>query len=153
VREDVEIPARPPRKRRQLERSLDLALAVWATSEQLNPGERRRVAAERERRKALAKAGRRAVVGVVWQREGRTPQQVEAVKDFRRTPDLHEHMMGTCDYREFVKRLDRLVALPKEMTKQDQPPEDSVWACVRYARHRGILVTVVLPNGENLSWQ
>lgn len=74
AKDDVEIPAKAPRKRRQLEGAPDLFLATWLANPDLVPGERRRLEDERKRRAAIAQRGRR-VIGFVGELAGMTPQQ------------------------------------------------------------------------------
>lgn len=74
MKEDVEIPERPPRKRRQMEQALDVWLATWAAREDLTPSERRRVEDEQRDRK-LRRQRERVVAGFSGTREGMTPPQ------------------------------------------------------------------------------
>lgn len=82
MKEDVEVPARPPAKRRQLEAALDLWLAVWLSRDDLTPSERRRVEEEKARRKAEARDGPEIVVGFTGTRAGMTPLQRAFVAGF-----------------------------------------------------------------------
>jgi len=143
--DDVEIRERPPRKRRQLEQALEVELAVWLARDDLTPSERKKVEAEKERRKQDAPT----IVGIVWGREGRTPAQFAAAREFPQTdPDVYETLAHAADFHEFVKAVNRVVALPKEMSRVYDPPAESVWAYVEYARHRGVPVKVILPDGS-----
>jgi hypothetical protein len=84
MKEDVgPPPERPPHKRRQLEQVHDQWLAVWLAGETLTPSERRRVQAEKDRRK---KSLPRVIVGITATREGMTPPQRRWIQTF-----LEEH--------------------------------------------------------------
>jgi hypothetical protein len=166
MKEDVEIPPGPPRKRRQLEdpgQTLDKWLAVWATDESLPPSQRARAQAERDRRKALVPDVR---LGVIVGVEGMTPAQREVVAaSMANATELHwltstfphlrralvelgRHVAGTSheDPRDVVRHSSTLVAAPKEPEKPDRV--EGVWEAVRYAKHRKVPVRVVLPNGD-----
>jgi hypothetical protein len=76
-------PERPPHKRRQLESAPAIWLAIWADSDSLTPSERRRVQAERDRRKNKALP---VIVGVTATREGLSPPQRAFIREY-----LEEH--------------------------------------------------------------
>lgn len=163
VKDDVEIPPEPPRKRRQLEAALPVWLATWATDESLPPSARRRAQEERDRRKALAPDVR---VGFIVGEEGMTPVQrdrlvelaisagpTELHLDGRRLPHVRRfpaellHMVVVHEEaQELVKASTLVLAAPKEPEKPDRV--EGVWEAVRYAKHRRVPVRVVLPNGD-----
>jgi len=95
MRDDVEIPERPPRKRRHMEQALDLWLATWLAREDLTPSERRRCEAEREARKQ--RQGRAKVrVGFSGTRAGMTPQQRKRIRELIERGDISEAHHGDC---------------------------------------------------------
>jgi hypothetical protein len=166
-KDDVEIPPSPPRKRRVLEDqgvTLDKWLAVWANDESLPVSQRARAQRERDRRKLLLNL-EPDIVGVLVGREGATPEQLDAIRGIvhgpsvlevhapaplklgleegfvlHRKPDLRERLHA------IVKSSTTVVAAPKEAEKPNVV--QGVWEAVRYARHRGLPVTVVMPDGE-----
>lgn len=79
MKDDVETPARPPAKRRQLEDALDLWLAVWLSRDDLTPSERRRVEEEKARRRSAT--ARSATYGFTGTQAGMTPAQRAAVRE------------------------------------------------------------------------
>jgi len=150
VKDDVETPPAPPKKRKHLEQALDVHLAIWANDESLPPSARKRAQDERDRRKADAKRGEVAKILVMVPREGKTPQQ-RAYHD--------EEVVGSgelywwsskTDYHEMVKKVDQVVAFVKEQNAPTHPPPGSVWEAVQYARHRKLPLKVILPNGVPL---
>jgi hypothetical protein len=166
VKDDVEIPPAPPRKRRELERALPVWLATWASDESLPPSQRRRAQEERDRRKALVADVR---VGVILGEEGMTPAQREVVLetlaavaatelhyDGLRSPHMRRLLLPLDDLnvtsipqpgdQELVKASTMVIAAPKEPEKPDRV--EGVWEAVRYAKHRKVPVRVVLPNGD-----
>lgn len=169
MKDDVEIPPEPPRKRRQLEdpgQTLDKWLAVWASDESLPPSARKRAQAERDRRKALVPDVR---VGVIVGEEGMTPAQRERVLEilvsvgatellydgdrlshFRRLllplDDLGVPAVLQQGDQELVRNSSTLVAAPKEAEKPGVV--EGVWEAVRYAKHRKVPVRVVMQDGS-----
>lgn len=148
---DIEIPAEIPRKRKALEAALDSWIAVWLTGE-LPPSQRRRLEVERERRKQLKRSQSR-VVAIVTGREGFTPPQkvaiVEALTGAHPTRTLH--VPAYADIRDAIQASDLVIAGPRESA----PPKNtqvrdrsSVWHAIDYAKHRGIPVKIIMPNGE-----
>lgn len=165
MREDAlpDGPGPVPKKRRQLERALDVQLALWLDGP-LSARDRERVEAERERRKR----GRRTVdlaVALVVGQEGATPAQREAIvaalRDLGATEVHHSgskaaHLsalaVGARSVRHhaegdkpLVRASAALVAAPKDQRPPTQPR--GVWDTVRYARHRGLPVRIVTPDG------
>lgn len=99
MKDDVEIPAAPPAKRRVLEdpaRTLDQWLAVWAADESLPPSARRRAQEERGRRKDLRRAGPPVIIGFTGSRAGMTPEQRVAVVDVLAGPGVVAAHHGMC---------------------------------------------------------
>lgn len=70
------LPDRVPAKRRQVEALLDVHIAMWLASDQITPSQRRRLDAEKARRRALTPE---QPVGLLVGREGVTPVQQEHV--------------------------------------------------------------------------
>ena len=165
MKDDAEIPNAVPRKRRQLERALDRWIAAWLASEQLTPSERRRLEAEKERRKALRRASS-VELGLIVAPEGLTPAQLAHLIEFvgeARPVRLHwkhgnmpllRKVLGGLeigafteqhpDDRDVVRAATLVVAAPKE----SQQSSSEVWAMIRYAKHRKTPVMVVMPNGD-----
>lgn len=169
MKDDVEIPPAPPRKRRQLEdpgQTLDKWLAVWAADTSLPPSQRARAQAERDRRKALVPDVR---VGVLVGDEGMTPAQRQRILElvtgagttdlnfdaqrlshFRRLllplDDLNVRAIAMEGDQDVVRNSTTLVAAPKESEKPGVV--EGVWDAVRYAKHRRLPVRVVMPDGS-----
>lgn len=177
MKDDVPVPDVIPRKRRQLEDEsfvLDRFIAVWLTREDLTPSERRRLDAERERRRA---AGPDVLVGLVVAEEGTTPPQfmrvLEQLRALRATKVVHTYLprkhhgtlVGACHElgverelvidvrgieqaaRTVITGVDAVILAPREATVQTHATP-GVWSAVGLARHRGVPTTVVLPSGE-----
>lgn len=88
-------PPHPPHKRRQLEQSPAIWLAIWADNKDgvLTPSELRRVKEERERRKNLVVE---EVLGFTGTRAGVTPQQKSTVRALIETVKPVEVHHGDC---------------------------------------------------------
>lgn len=165
--DDVEIPAVPPRKRRQLEATPAKWLAVWAADESLPPSQRRRAQDERDRRKRNAGTSFE-IVGVLVGAEGATPEQVDYVR--ARVPAAKrvkaprplklglkpntfvlcgEPWAGTT-LQERLKYIVRTSSAVIATPEKDHDPQrvEGVWEAVRYAKHRNVPVTVVMPDGK-----
>lgn len=159
-------PGPVPRKRRQLERVLDVQLALWLAGDELTPSERRRVEAEKQRRKTAPEP---LPVAVVLGHEGMTPTQREVISNLltrghgARPTEIHHngsravHALAklmkadsvrhwTEDDRDIIKAAEWVIAAPKEKRSPVRPR--GVWATVRYARDRGLPVAVVTPDGN-----
>lgn len=151
-RDDVPVPEEVPRKRRVLEDpsvTLDRFLAIWAARDDLTPSERRRVDAERYRRKRLSLP---VCLGVLVGREGMTPEQRQALAEYREqinpTEVTEPADRGSYAVLQAVVKVSTvLFAAPKE-PREPIGRKAGVWAAVRYAKHRGVPVRVVLPTGD-----
>lgn len=100
MKDDIQVPPRPPAKRRQLELAPDVFLAVWADERhepKLTPSELRRVKEERDRRRQR-KGRSEVVLGFTGTREGMTPRQRETVCELvaERREDVVEAHHGDC---------------------------------------------------------
>jgi hypothetical protein len=171
AKEDVlELPAAVPRKRRQLESLLDVHIAKWLADDELQPGDRKRLEAEKARRKALVREHR---VGLVVPQEGMTPIQQEVLTDLlleSGATEVHHggvpsklhnvaREIGVVHHRdtayrfdperdrEVVRCSDAVIAAPKELTIQTYATP-GVWAIIGYAKNRNIPTKVVLPDGS-----
>lgn len=177
MKDDVPTPAQVPRKRRQLEdRSLvlDRWIAEWLAGDDITPSERRRLEAEKQRRKMLQPDVR---LGLVVAQEGMTPPQMATVIEVlavlhptevvhtRVSPRTHGILVGLCERIEasirlvadvrdeeaaaktLVHEVDIVVAAPREATVQTYATP-GIWSVIGHARHRHLPVQVVLPNGE-----
>lgn len=177
MRDDAPTPERIPAKRRQLEDRgvvLDRHIAVWLAREDITPSERRRLEAEKARRKALRPEW---IVGLVASQEGMTPMQFAVICEaLRVTPATelrhtrlprkhHGAVVGLCNdvgmahrligdvrdedaaAREVVRDADMVIAAPREATVQTYATP-GIWSIIGLARHRHVPVQVVLPNGE-----
>lgn len=162
MKDDAPTPAVVPKKRRQLEQSLDRWLAEWLDRDDLTPSERRRVEEIRAERKAAVPD---RVIGIMVGREGFTPEQLQRVADLVRDARPTALLMfgpasrrllasmppglalgGAADFQEVARSADLVIAAPKEPDVPNQ--KTGVWAGVKYAKHRRVAVRVVLPNGE-----
>lgn len=166
MKDDVgPLPARVPAKRRAVEGLADLHIAQWLGSDTLTPSERRRLAAERARRRALAPD---VPIGLLVGSEGVTPAQLRGLqrllRAMRPTEIHHPRTAGrlhqACralevpvhvhdrDALEQVLRQSLIVlAAPREMS-QTITGTSSVWRMIRRAKHRSIAVHIVLPDGR-----
>lgn len=168
-KDDVEIPAEVPKKRKVLEspQTLDKWLAVWANDPNQPPSARTRAQGERDRRRRLVPDVR---VGVIVGEEGMTPAQRDGVLErvmaagptqlvvlaprMRHLRMLLNAVAAgetvgllTCeDDQALVRESTTLVAAPKETEKPGVVA--GVWEAVRYAKHRRLPVRVVMPDGE-----
>jgi hypothetical protein len=176
VKSDVveDMPAAPPRKRRQLEQVPDVWLAIWLDSEDLSPSDRRRCQdekAERARRRKVAEHR----VGLIVNQYGLTPDQlakaIEALRGAGATEVHHGGVpsklhnaardLGVVHHKEpgwlyseerdqeVIRSVDAVIACPKETTVQTYATP-GVWKAIGYARHRGLPVTVISPTGDIL---
>ena len=169
MKDDVpELPAKVPAKRRQERELLDVHIALWLAGDDITPSQRRRLQAEKQRRKSLV-ADR--PVGLLVGREGVTPEQQEAMigllGELEPTevhhPGVGKRLHGACrlldvpvhvhvdvrldegGMREVIKNSSIIIGAPKERSR---PASSSVvWDMIRYAKHRSLAVKVVLPDG------
>lgn len=174
AKEDVPpLPERIPTKRRQVEQLLDVHIAMWLADESISFSERKRLENEKRRRK---NSKLEVQHGVVVPKEGVTPEQQQIFSGLllqERVQVVHHHILPSrlhqlCriaaqevvvhrggEYgerlRSTVRNSDFLFAFPKELREPDAKVEGTVWWAVKYAKHRGLPVTVVLPNGKVLS--
>lgn len=170
MKDDVPpLPARVPSKRRQLERLLDVHVAMWLAGDQISDAERRRLEELKAQRKAAVPD---RPVGLLVGREGATPAQVQAIADILAalrpteihhpgvSPALHRACRATgvsvivhgavCDETGMpavIKQSATVIAAPKE--RSPQSAKSVVWDMIRYAKHRRVAVRVVLPDGSN----
>lgn len=157
MKDDAELPAVVPRKRRQVEALLDRWIAIWLAGDEITPSERRLLEAEKLRRKKLHPDPIR--LGVIVGREGLTPAQLEFARTHAQADGVVQIRapfpvkLGAPpntfavlpDNRMVVRESDVVVAAPKEPEKPGRV--EGVWECVRLAKQRGARVHVVLPNG------
>jgi hypothetical protein len=173
MKEDAPVPEQVPVKRRQLESAPDRWLAVWLARDDLSPSQRRRVSDEKARRRAARPSVR---VGLVVSAEGMTPPQFVTVAELidqagatevvhTRLPRKHHGAVaGACrslgiplrlveDARDdeaaakaIVRDVDRVIAAPREARPRTHATP-GVWSAIGLARHRGLAVQVVLPDG------
>lgn len=162
------MPEAPPRKRRLLEAAPALWLAVWLDSE-LSPSDRRRLEAEKARRKALVREHR---VGLVVAPEGPTPVQLAAMIETLEqsgASEIHHggvpsklhnaaRAIGVVHHQEawpfsderikaVIRASDAIVAAPKEQSVLPYATP-GVWNWIGYAKNRGLPVRIILPNGR-----
>jgi hypothetical protein len=167
TKEDVPpLPERPPRKRTQMEKALDIHLAMWAHSESLTPSDKRRVEEERARRKRTQKRTER--IGLVYSAAGITPQQQTELTDALNGRREHLTAIWHPWVRSAVHSLCKSFGVPVESIKErdmviawktvirnttlvfvlPRGEESEEWEMVRYAKHRNTPVEVIMPNGE-----
>lgn len=169
AKEDVPpLPEQVPAKRRQIESLLDVHIAMWLDSDTLSYGDRKRLDAEKRRRKH---ANRERSIGLIIAPEGVTPEQKKRVEFLLRqsgatvihhhmlSPSLHhicgqvgevhQHQVGKYGdrVRDVVQAADSFIAAPREMREPVKKVDGSVWWGIKYAKHRRRSVLVVLPNG------
>lgn len=171
MKEDTPLPDQVPAKRRQLEAALDRWLPMWLARENLTPSERRRVEAERARRKALQPD---RIVGVIVGDEGLTPEQADALVEqvVKLAPTelrlARQHPFGGAlpriapkvqrrlpnvpctvdvDDRAVIGASQFIVAAPRHAHDPDRG-ESGVWWAIRHARHRKVPAHIVLPDGR-----
>lgn len=170
MKDDAPRPAKVPAKRRTLENeneTLDRWIAEWLAGE-LTPSERRRLEAEKARRRALVPDH---PVGILIGQEGATPEQVAALPDRlkgatsilmpRTQQNVYSAARSSCSMVKAIKHWDMDQAneqvireLPREagrivaLARTSQPEGTMVWDMVRLARHRGMPTTVIFPDGQ-----
>jgi hypothetical protein len=165
AKEDVKELPQIPAKRRQIEQMLDLHIAMHLARDDITPGERKRLQIEKERRKKLRPDKR---VGIILGVEGATPQQIDVILEmlgdlnptevhYTRLPKalyravlskaskLKEHTLWN-NAQDVARNSDVVIAAPKE-TREPTGFKQGVWAYIKYAKHRSIPTTVVLPDG------
>jgi hypothetical protein len=136
MKDDAPTPATVPTKRRHIRAALDRWLAEWLARDDLTPAQRMRLDYERKRRRKP----KRGLVLLIVGREGMTPRQRAHVAEL--APDVAA-LLPDDDGRAMIKEASAVIAAPKSRT-----PAGLVWDAVRYAKHRGVPVLIVLPNGE-----
>lgn len=164
AKEDIaDAPARPPRKRYQLQNEQkvpDLWLAKWANNENLSERERKLVQEERDRRKTLEPDVR---IGVLVDAEDVTPAQLGFLEEkLVGATEIHHpwttrRVAGMCrragapvtvhkELRDVVLACQMVIAAPR--APEDFRNRTPAWEAVQYAKHRKLAVTVVLPDGR-----
>jgi hypothetical protein len=161
VKDDLPpLPDRVPAKRRALHDVPDVHIAMWLAGE-LTGSERRRLSDEKARRKAAVPDH---PVGLLVGREGITPAQqstiVELLGSLSATevhhPGVSSSLHQACrrvgvpvvvqdGLREVVKASAVVVGAPKERSRP--VTKSTVWDMILYAKHRSLVVKVVLPDG------
>lgn len=172
MKDDAPLPGSVPKKRRQIEQLTDLHIATWLGGDEITPSERRRLQEEKDRRKAEAKRGR-LLVGLLVADEGLPKPQLDAaihtLSGSGATAIIHPGVQqrlhsackalgvpvdvrygdGELGARVVAREADLIIAAPKE--SQVQPyATPGVWMRIGYARHRGVPVIVIMPNGAQL---
>jgi len=160
-----------PRTRRGLHRALDLHLAMWAADEALPDADRRRVQQERDRRK---QGDPSPSLGVIVDQAGMTPEQRAWLRERLAGPQApgavhhggaqgvhsacrqagvasirHDTQRRTAQDTDLaiVRLAATVVVFPASRTAPPQEPRGP-WGMARYARHRSLPTTVVLPDGQ-----
>lgn len=166
MKDDVETPPRPPKKRRALEAADARHLAIWATDESLPSGDRQRAQDERDRRKQLRTS---VAVGVLVGTGGATAEQIErlqsALESVGPTEIHHPFTPGRVHavcratgarvavYRGSPEMTNRQVAQASDVligiVSENSIPiaKTGVWDSLRYAKDRGIDVITIWPSG------
>lgn len=180
AKEDVgPLPEVVPKKRSQIEALPDLWIAQWlgeslATSV-LTPGERKKLLAEKERRKFLKPD---VILGVVCCDENATPEQLRTFREVvariaptevvqHPLPGKVNHVVKSLgvpvtvvsngamnkqfDRDEVVRKSTVLVAIQKETTVQTSSSVSPVPAAIGLAKHRSMPVRIILPNGTEVT--
>lgn len=160
MKDDAPPPRHPPKKRYQLENQSkmpDLWLAIWANDTKLSDDERERVQEERDRRKALKPD---LIIGIIVDQEDVTPPQLKVLKEQLANAgatEIHHvwaprRVASACrrvgipvtahrTMHEVVQQSMRVIAAPRG------PADTPAWEAVKYAKHRRLPVTVILPSG------
>lgn len=158
TQEDVEIPARPPRKRLAMAKAPALWLQLWANDQALSPIDRLNAQSEIDRRKVLTSE---KVMGVVVDLTGMSPPQWEALVEAvdKESPTGYMMLASTFgNLRKAARKWPWTVAGSyHEIVLQTQliycfarpgRPEGVVYDAMRYAKHRKVPVHLILPTGE-----
>lgn len=173
MKDDAPAPPRVPRKRRQIEKVPALWLAQWLARHDLPARDVAMVQAEKDRRKKLSPD---RVVGFFDEPRGMTPAQRDTLKELlaeiKPTKVTHQggyrgavsKFHGIClamkipieqpvDEREICKIADVVIATPKDTREpaRKMDSDEGVWGPIRYARHRGVQVRVIMPDGGLLN--
>ena len=176
MKDDVEVPDEIPSKRRALHDALDVWIATWLAHPNLTPADRRRLQAEKDRRRAMRRV-EALTVGLIAAEAGMTPHQfvavLKALQGSGATSVLHTRLprrahgtiVGACNAmgashtlvadirdeqaaaRAIVHEADVVIAAPRETTAQTYATP-GVWSIIGLAHHRRLAVLVVFPNGE-----
>lgn len=165
MKDDAPLPGTVPKKRRAMQLLLDRHIALWLANDTITPSERRRLAAEKDRRKAMAPSDHE--VGVVIDEAGITPEQLAALATLLPSQQpAHVHHRGVpsrvheackrvapvCVHRdntEVVKASDVVLAFPKENAIMPYATP-GVWMNIGAARRRSVIVRVISPDGHLL---
>lgn len=170
-KDDVaELPAVVPRKARQLEAVPDVWIARWLAGDAITPSERRRLEELKAKRKTPVREHR---VGLIVPKAGLAPVQLATMLVLLQTAGATEVHHGGVPSKlhnaardigvvhhqepgwrfsperdkEVVRSVDAVIAAPKESTVQTHATP-GVWTAIGYAKHRGLPVKIVMPNGE-----
>lgn len=164
---DIPLPPHVPVKRKQLRDVLDVHIAMWLAGDTITDYDRARLEGEKAER---ARRRRRppCVVGVLVGPEGLTPAQLRAVRDalaMLEPTEIHlpfrasRQLQAMCrerqvplsshrDLRQIVRNSQHVVAAPRE--RVEPKTKTGVWDSVKFAKHRSLAVTVILPDGTNV---
>lgn len=170
MNDETPLPAKVPVKRRQIETLLDVHIAMWLASDDISPSERRKLEAEKARRKALK--GEEVIVCFLQARTGMSPVQRQVVgvvlDQIKPTLAIHVEDYGGAiprfhalarkleipqelykDEREAIRRADVVIATPNTATppRRDQR-YGTVWSNITYAADRDLPVKIILPDGH-----
>jgi hypothetical protein len=172
TKEDVPpLPDRVPTKRQQVCQLLDVHIAMWLADENLSYPERKRLEAEKRRRKEVQ---HERSMGLLIGPEGMTPIQQEAVERLLQqsrvtvihhpivSPRLHYNCKLIASVRvwregsisdrlkKVVLEADEMIAAPKELREPRQKVEGTVWWAIKYAKFRRKPVNIVMSTGRVL---
>lgn len=176
MKDDVgPLPDAVPKKRRQIEQIADLHLAMWLDEGSgITPLERKKLTAEKERRKFLKPD---VLLGVICAEEGATPEQLRKLREVlpRIAPTkIHQHPLpGKVNHvvkslgvpvsvhsmkpgyqmasmGEVVRESTVVVAITKETEKYLSGSGSPVAMSIKLAKHRSTPVRVILPSGEEV---
>lgn len=169
-----------PKKRKQIEDLPDLWIAEWLAGDEIAPGERKKLTAEKERRKTLRPD---VVLGVVCCDENATPEQLrtfrEVVARIAPTEVVQHPLPGKVNHvvkslgvpvtvlpfstserktpllggvrDDVVRKATVVVAIPKETGAFIGDARSPVPAAIRLAKHRSMPVRIILPNGQEVT--
>lgn len=168
MKDDVgPLPDTVPKKRRAIEQLADLHVALWLAGDDITPLERKKLTAEKERRKTLRPPVK---VGLLVPQEGLTPLQFKAFQEalpsmgatevhfpelpskvyyvVKQVAGAERHKYGVAlGYADALAKVVRestvVLAFPK-----GAEAKDAVNANIKYAKHRSIPVRVIGPGGH-----
>lgn len=162
-------PAKPPKSKRALAQLPDVWIAEWLASEDISPGDRKKLQAIKDERKAHHPDVKLAFIP---SQAGMTPEQFRAFQ--RIVPNMgatevHLHgriegkpyqvfkklgvpiefhtSVGIDGAKEMLRQSTVVIAVPKETTVKAYATLGT-WELIGYARNRSMPVKIIMPDGR-----